>query len=267
MRSFSERLQSSVIQHGRLCVGLDPRFDSLPRDFQNETLAIGVETFCHHVLDIVRPFSGIVKLQSAFFEALGPGGFQVLFNVIAKAQTLDYFIILDAKRGDIASTARAYATAAFHEFRADALTVNPYLGADAVEPFIAEARKDGRGLFVLVRTSNPGSGLFQNLDCDGLPLYRRVGEAVSQWNAGHGDVGAVVGATHPKELQELRDAMPGVWFLVPGYGAQGGSAADVNVPLSIVSSSRGITFPFHPDDAGWATKIEHAARTAQAELR
>src|SRR5207244_2536109 len=148
-----------------------------------------------------------------------------------------------AKRNDTASTATAYADAAFAGIRlgsetlpvwdADALTINPYLGRDAVEPFLENARASGRGVFVLVRTSNPGAGLFQDLVCDGKPVYRHVADAVANWNAstigacGLGDVGAVVGATHPRELAELRGVMPDVWFLVPGYGAQGGTAADV----------------------------------------
>ncbi len=146
--------------------------------------------------------------------------------------------------------------------------MNPYLGADAVEPFIVRARAVGGGVFVLVRTSNPGGGFFQNLVCDGKPLYRHVAEAVTAWNAGRGDVGAVIGATQHDELKELRAAMPGVWFLVPGYGT-GGAAADVRAafPQAIVNSSRGITFPFQPDDADWETKIETAARQAARDLR
>ena len=162
---------------------------------------------------------------------------------------------------------------------ADSLTINPYLGRDAVEPFLSAAKKADRGVFVLVRTSNPGAGLFQNLVCDGKPLYRHVAEEVVKWNAstigecGLGDVGAVVGATHPKELAELRAAMPHVWMLVPGYGAQGGTAADVKAAYrpdglgAIVNSSRGVTFPFHPDDPNWEAKIIEAAQKAAAELK
>jgi orotidine-5'-phosphate decarboxylase len=187
--------------------------------------------------------------------------------------------ILDAKRGDIASTASAYADAAFNVWNAHALTVNPYLGRDAVEPFISEARKSQRGLFVLVRTSNPGSGLFQDLHCDGKPLYQHVAAAVGEWNreslgsCGLGDVGAVVGATHPNELALLREILPDVWFLVPGFGAQGGTAKDVAGAFrfdglgAIVNSSRGITFPFHPDDPQWEAAIVAAAKRAIDELR
>src|SRR5205823_1761624 len=197
-----------------------------------------------------------------------------------RARQMGFVTILDAKRGDIASTAEAYAQAAFGPtWNADALTINPYLGRDAVEPFLSAARAAGRGVFVLVRTSNPGAGLFQNLVCDGKPLYRHVADEVVKWNAptvgagGLGDVGAVVGATHPRELAELRVAMPDVWFLVPGYGAQGGTAADVRAAFradglgAVVNSARGVTFPFHPDDPDWEAKVVAAAAKAAAELK
>ncbi len=132
---------------------------------------------------------------------------------------------------------------------------------------------------MLVRTSNKGAGLFQDLVCDGKPVYRHVADAVARWNAptlgacGLGAVGAVVGATHPRELAELRAALPGVWFLVPGYGAQGGSAADVRAAYrpdglgAVVNSSRGVTFPFHPDDPDWEARVVAAAKKASEELR
>lgn len=282
--SFADRLAEAVRRKGPLCVGIDPRWESLPAGFRTEhdrpfgrVHVIG--EFCRRVLELVAPFTGIVKPQAAFFELLShQGGIQMMNAVLHQAKELGFVTILDAKRGDIASTAEAYATAAFEVSQADSLTVNPYLGEDAVEPFVAKARQCGGGLFVLVRTSNPGGGLFQNLVCDGKPLYRHVGEAVARWNAptvgptGLGDIGAVVGATHPRELAELRAALPDVWFLVPGYGAQGGTASDVRAAFrgdglgAVVNSSRGVTFPFHPDDPDWEGKIVAAARRAQAEL-
>src|SRR5262249_43508433 len=153
--------------------------------------------------------------------------------LLCKARGLGLLTILDGKRNDIASTATAYADAAFHVWCADALTVNPYLGRDAVTPFLESARRVGAGVFVLVRTSNPGAGLFQDLVADGRPMYEHVALAVAAWAREHvgrcglGDVGAVVGATYPTELAALRGLTPDVVFLVPGYGAQGGGAADV----------------------------------------
>jgi orotidine-5'-phosphate decarboxylase len=293
---FADRLADAVRRVGNpLCVGLDPRWESLPKAIRDrhdngslDGVAAAYQEFCLRVLDLVGAQVAIVKPQIAFFEACGPAGLRALQAVTRRAKDLGLLVILDAKRGDIASTATAYADAAFAGtsidgnylpvWDADALTVNPYLGRDAVEPFIQCARQTGRGLFVLVRTSNPGSGQFQDLDCGGRKFYRHVADAVTAWNAenlgasGLGDVGAVVGATHPAELAELRAAMPDVWFLVPGYGAQGGSANDVAGGFrkdglgAVVNSSRGITFPFKPDDPAWEDAITVATRRAVSEL-
>lgn len=297
MPPFSDRLAEAVRQKGPLCVGLDPRWESLPKAIRDlvrdapaeERAAVAYFEFGRKVLGLVRPFAGVVKPQAAFFEQIGPKGMGMLQLLLREAKLLGFVTVLDAKRGDIASTATAYADAAFGGctidgvtfpvWDADALTINPYLGRDAVEPFLSAAKKADRGVFVLVRTSNPGAGLFQDLVCDGQPLYRHVAAEVAKWNAttlgecGLGDVGAVVGATHPKELAELRAAMPDVWLLVPGYGAQGGTAADVKAAYradglgAIVNSSRGVTFPFHPDDPDWEAKIVAAAQKAAAELK
>jgi len=287
MQHFADRLADAVRDKGNaVCVGLDPRWDSLPREIRqrhgNATLdavAAACEEFCGRVLDIVAPFVAVVKPQAAFFEACGPAGFAALQRLQRKARALGLLTILDGKRNDIASTASAYADAAFNVWQADAITINPYLGRDAVEPFLQSARRCGAGVFMLVRTSNLGSGQFQNLVCDGRPLYRHVGDAVSAWareNLGHcgfGDVGAVVGATYPAELGEMRKAMSEVIFLVPGFGAQGGKAEDVAAAFrpdglgAIVSSSRGILFPFAPDDAAWEAKIEAATKATISVLR
>ncbi len=284
MSHFADRLAENIRRkRNALCVGIDPRWESLPLSirerFGSEGVGAAYEAFGLKVLDLVANLAPVVKPQAAFFEQAGVAGFTALASILARAKELGLVTILDAKRGDIASTAAAYAEAAFGPvWNADSVTVNPYLGKDAVEPFIAAARKRDRGLFVLVRTSNKGAGLFQDLVCDGKPVYRHVADAVASWNAvrlgecGLGDVGAVVGATHPRELAELREMMPDVWFLVPGYGAQGGTAADVQAAFlgnglgAIVNSSRGITFPFHPDDANWEAKIVEATKKAVAEL-
>jgi len=290
MSTFSDRLANAVRCKGPLCVGLDPRWDMLPKairenhshlDLPLESRAmVAFEEFGKRVLNLVSPFAAIVKPQSAFFELFGPAGFKAQATLLRCAKELGFVTILVAKRGDIASTATAYADAAFGPiWNADSLTINPYLGRDAVEPFLSAAKAAKCGVFVLVRTSNPGSGLFQDLKCDGKPLYWHVAAEVAQWNAstigecGLGDVGAVVGATHPQELADLRAEFPNVWFLVPGYGAQGGTAADVKAAYradglgAVVNSSRGVVFPFHPDDPDWEAKIVAAAAKAQAELK
>jgi orotidine-5'-phosphate decarboxylase len=240
-------------------------------------VAAAFEQFGIRCLELCRPNAAVIKPQAAFFELAGPWGMSAMQAVLRRARELGYLTILDAKRGDIASTAAAYAEAAFRGCRvngetipvwdADALTVNPYLGEDAVMPFVETARAQGRGVFILVRTSNSGAGLFQDRLCEGRQLHHHVAEAVNRWQ-----VGAVVGATAPQELAQLRSLMPDAWFLVPGYGAQGATANDVRSARradglgAVINSSRGITFPFKPDDPKWETKIVAAAAKAQAEL-
>jgi orotidine-5'-phosphate decarboxylase len=293
---FADRLTAACRARGNaLCVGLDPRWDTLPQHLRarhaDGTLAGAArafEEFCVRVVDLVAPLVPVVKPQAAFFEMCGPDGMLALQRVLRRANERGLVTILDGKRNDIASTAAAYADAALagvtldgttHPvWAADAVTVNAYLGRDAVEPFLASARRSGGGLFILVRTSNPGAGQFQDLDCGGRPLFYRVAEAVRSWarevvgECGLGDAGAVVGATYPAELALLREAMPEVPFLVPGYGAQGGSAADVAAAFrpdgtgAVVNSSRGITCSFRPDDADWEGAILAATRTTIADL-
>jgi orotidine-5'-phosphate decarboxylase len=303
VRHFADRLAAAVCaKSNAVCVGLDPRWDSLPSEIRKRhggdslaRVASAYEEFCSRVLDIIAPLVPVAKPQSAFFEACGPEGMAVLQRLLRKIRDLGMISILDAKRNDIASTAAAYAEAAFGGvgvggktfpvWEADALTVNPYLGRDAVEPFIESARRVGAGVFVLVRTSNPGAGQFQDLltlsaSGETRPLYERVGQAVGSWSrenlgaCGLGDVGAVVGATFPAELASLRQLLPEVIFLVPGYGAQGGRPEDVAPAFrsdglgAVVNSSRGVLLPFAPEAADWEARVEAAARaTARALAR
>lgn len=285
MEHFIDRLHAGVQQkRSPLCVGLDPRYDLLPKIISSrfpETLsgrANAIEYFCCQVIELTAPMAAVVKPQSAFFEQLGAEGHIALQNVVKKAQSLRLLVILDAKRNDIASTAQAYADAAFRLLNADALTINPYLGRDAIEPFIQEARRLNRGLYVLVRTSNPGAGLFQDLTTEQGKVHQVVARAVAAWskeNVGStqfGDIGAVIGATSPKELEELRGIMPQVPFLVPGYGAQGGTAKDCQAAFNkqgygaVVNSSRGILYPFEPAEKEWEKKVQQAAQAAADEL-
>jgi orotidine-5'-phosphate decarboxylase len=290
MTHFADHLVAAVRSKGNaLCVGLDPRWDSLPVEVRSrhggdtlDSIARAFEEFCCRVLDVVAQLVPVIKPQMALFEACGPAGFTALARVLAKARRLGLTIVLDGKRNDIASTATAYADAALvgmvvgkarlPVWDADALTVNPYLGRDAVDPFLESARRSGRGVYVLVRTSNAGAGQFQDLDCGGRPLYAHVADAVRAWSrenlgvSGFGDVGAVVGATYPAELAALRAAMPEVPFLVPGFGAQGGGAADVARAFrgdgqgAIINSSRAILYASTPEARDWEAAVERATR-------
>jgi orotidine-5'-phosphate decarboxylase len=296
MEHFTDRLTAAIRNKGNaVCVGLDPRWDLLPQEIRARhadgtlfAVARAYEEFSFRVLDIVAPLVPVVKPQSAFFEACGPAGLEALQRILRRARQLSLVTILDGKRNDIASTAEAYAEAAFggiplggslHPvWNADALTINPYLGRDAVEPFLKSARRCGCGVFVLVRTSNPGAKQFQDLVCEGRPLYQHVAEAVGVWTrenlgqCGYGDVGAVVGATHPEELAVVRRLLPDAFFLVPGYGAQGGTAADTAPAFredglgAIINSSRGIIASFKPEDGNWEAVVESATRATIAAL-
>ncbi|HUG90181.1 MAG TPA: orotidine-5'-phosphate decarboxylase [Planctomycetaceae bacterium] len=276
MQHYATRLHDAVRRKSTpALVGLDPRFDLLPPDVVRAAEARGpaepralaaaaFEEFCFRLIDVVAPLVPAVKPQAAFFEELGPPGCAALARVIGRAREAGLVVICDAKRGDIGSTAEAYARGYLAgadpgaaAWAADALTVNPYLGRDTLEPFVRVAVERGAGLYVLVRTSNPGAGTFQDRASDGLPLYRHVAQAVEDLAlqtadeaGGFGAVGAVVGATWPAELAELRAAMPHAPLLIPGYGTQGGGAADVAAAFrpgglgAVVNSSRAINFAF-----------------------
>jgi orotidine-5'-phosphate decarboxylase len=232
-----------------------------------------------------------VKPQAAFFEELGAAGTNVLAEVIAYAQDKGLLVIFDGKRNDIGSTATAYAQGILgaggqSPWGADALTVSPYLGDDSLQPFVDVARQRAAGIYVLVKTSNPGGRMLQDLVADGRPLYRHVAEYVEKLaketlgGCAYGVVGAVVGATYPEQLAELRAAMPHTWFLVPGYGSQGGTARDVAAAFdeqgrgAIINNSRGIIFahrrPEYAQRFGaerWQAAVEAATRDMIAELQ
>lgn len=265
MPHFADRLVAAVRRCGNpVLVGLDPRVASLPQGLlapekmrEPQAVAAAFQTFCCGVIDAVAPLVGAVKPQAAFFEQYGPPGMNALAEVIRYARRRDLLVILDGKRNDIGTTAAAYAEAYLGEssaWGADALTVSPYLGDDSLTPFVECAAATASGIFVLVKTSNPGGGAFQDYAGAEGPLYRRVAahvERLARDTAGesaYGAVGAVVGATYPEQLVELREAMPHTWLLIPGFGAQGGSAGDVAGGFdakglgAVVNNSRGIIF-------------------------
>jgi orotidine-5'-phosphate decarboxylase len=264
MSAFVDRLVEQIRTRGNpVMVGLDPRWDSLPAGLRGDSphdpqcVADSFERFCCEVVDVVAPLVPIVKPQAAFFEQWGPAGMAALHRVIQYARRRELLVVVDGKRNDIGSTAQAYAEAylgANSPWGADALTVSPYLGDDSLEPFVQVCQKTDSGIFVLVKTSNPGGKLLQDLRIDGQPLYCRVAQLVQQISLrtlgthGYGLAGAVVGATYPAQVGELRALMPNTWFLVPGYGTQGGTARDVADAFdqhglgAVINNSRGIIF-------------------------
>lgn len=295
MQNFADRLTAAVRRCGNpVLVGLDPRYASLPAELRTAdphdfaAVANAYEIFCREIIDVVSPLVPAVKPQAAFFEQIGPSGMSALANVMGHARDRGLLVILDGKRNDIGSTAAAYADGYLGDsaWGADSLTVSPYLGDDSLRPFVDTAAGRSAGIFVLVKTSNPGGGLFQDLAVDGQPLYRHVARYVEELAVGsrgdgkYGAVGAVVGATYPAQLTELRELMPHTWFLVPGFGAQGATAADVagafdeNGLGAIVNSSRGIIFAFdrpeYQEKYGpqrWQAAVEAATHEMIGQLR
>jgi orotidine-5'-phosphate decarboxylase len=268
MSGYMNRLEDRIASlKTSALVGLDPRWDQLPHAIRGNDPAPSVDTmarrfqqFCIEIVDIVAPLVPAVKPQVAFFEQLGPAGMQALHAVMQHARDRGLIVIADAKRGDIGSTAEAYADAwldgdsGLAAFPADALTVSPYLGDDTLRPFVETAVKRNAGIYVLVRTSNPGAVTFQDRKTDGTTVFEAVADTLQHLNDDlrgkncWGPVGAVVGATWPEELSSLRSRMPNTPFLVPGYGSQGGTAADVAPAFNgiqsaaLVNSSRAINY-------------------------
>lgn len=291
--SFPDRLAERVRATGSaVCVGLDPRRQQLPGNLRLSDNATPAEwagsyrTFCEGVIDAVAGKVPVVKPQAAFFEQLGPAGMDALYQVIRYARQAGLLVILDGKRNDIGSTAEAYADGYLGGgdrsiWGCDSLTVSPYLGADSLDPFVDQCDRRDAGIFVLVKTSNPGGGFLQDRQTEGASVYEAVAELVTELNAsrcgdsGYGPVGAVVGATYPEQLGSLRERMPTAWILIPGFGAQGGGAQDVAAGFdaaglgAIVNSSRHIIFahtrPPYREQFGEA-KWQDAVAAATVEM-
>jgi orotidine-5'-phosphate decarboxylase len=271
--TFADRLAAEVERkRSQLVVGLDPRVDLLPVELRGD-----ISRFCCGIVDAVAPHVVAVKPQLAFFEALGAAGIAAFEQVCQYAKRAGLLVIADGKRGDIGSTARAYSEAYIEGEPplADALTVNPWLGRDAVEPFLGAVRRGGVGIFVLVRTSNSGGDLQDAVLKDGRPMWHHVAGLVDEWGAdtagevGLSSVGAVVGATHPRAVADARRLMPRTILLLPGVGAQGGSISDLtrafqSGPASaIVPVSRSVIYAFREA----ASDYREAAGAEAARLK
>jgi orotidine-5'-phosphate decarboxylase len=295
---FAQRLRDAVGRVGSpALVGIDPRGSWLPAGYRERfEPSLGGEAgafsaFGRDVIDVVAGRAAAVKFQCAFYERLGPAGMQALDESTRYARSQGLLVIVDGKRNDIGTTAEAYAQAYLGQgarhtagWAADALTVNPYLGSDGIAPFAEMAAASDTGVFVLVRTSNASAREFQDLVADGKPVYRHVAEQLAHWAepyrdaSGYSLLGAVVGATYPAELAELREALPGVIFLVAGYGAQGGTAADVAPAFdaegfgALINNSRGLVFAYRQEEllrkhgGNWQRCVEDALETMTADL-
>ena len=289
--NFADRLGEAVERkRTQLVVGLDPRLDLLPMELRGESVlgraaaASAVARFCKGIVDAVGPYVVAVKPQSAFFEALGADGIRALEEVSDYARSSGLLVLLDAKRGDIGSTARAYAAAYLeprdgHGPLADAMTVSAYLGHDSIEPFLAACRRHGSGIFLLVRTSNAGAADIQDLTLsDGRPLWQYLATLVHEWGQpligerGVSSVGAVVGATMPRAVSEARKLMPQTPILLPGVGAQGATPADVarafttGPATALVTVSRTVIFAFRETDEDWRVAAANEAQRLAGQV-
>ncbi len=282
---FADRLQSRIDEvNSRIVIGIDPD----PKRVFSPQSRLQEAFSGKSIVDVAKEYACAVKPQAAFFECMGIMGLTVLSRVILYARSLRIPVILDAKRGDIGNTASAYATAYLEpnsDFFADALTVNPFLGPDTLRPFIETANKNDCGLFVLVKTSNAGSSVFQDLRV--LDEDKRYNTTVSEivgaeianlgdeslGTCGFSNIGAVVGATYPESMIRLRQIMPHTIFLLPGYGAQGGTAQDVLPAFTargngaVVSSSRQIIFAYEKLEDPRPTREEIAGAIKDAALK
>ncbi len=276
---FADRLvQAQHQKHSSLVLGIDPQLDraGAPGVPAATTLA----RFCCEIIEACAEFIAAIKPQLAFFEARGLEGMAAFVEVLRFARGLGLITIADAKRGDIGSTSAAYAEAFLGDgdFGCDAVTVNPYLGSDAMAPFVARIR-NGRGLFVLVKTSNPSSGEFQDLNAAGRPVWEAVAARVNGWGSdfigqsGLSSVGAVIGATYPEQAMRARALMPSAIVLSPGFGTQGASARDAVASARpdglgvIVNASRSLMYAFaSTPDLAPPTAARQAAAAMRDEL-
>lgn len=282
---FIDRLiQAIEAKNSRICVGLDPHLNHLPdylidqeevakaetRDEFLQRMGQVIVEFNKEIIDQVAPYTAVVKPQMAFYEQLGLPGLKALQATVTAAKKAGLLVILDGKRNDIGSSAAGYHQAYLRKvypksrefkagfFQVDALTINPYLGWEGIKPFLADEK---RGVFALLRTSNPGAEELQGVSLSsGEKYYQFLGSKLQEWgndyqgDTGYSNLGAVVGATCPEELVQLREAVPRVFFLIPGYGAQGGGAADVvggfdaKLRGGIVNSARSIIFAYQQEN-------------------
>jgi orotidine-5'-phosphate decarboxylase len=273
MRALTE---AASRKESALVAGLDPVPSRFPEELRGLSEADATREFCLGILEAVEPYVAAVKLQAAFFERLGPAGMEVYAGLIGASSDLDLPVIADAKRGDIGPVAAAYAEAHLGVYGATCVTVNPYMGRDAVLPFLEEVRRrdQGGGVFVLVATSNPSAREIQGFTDP--PLFEVAAGLVAELGRSDGaypDAGAVVGATHPERGARVRELLPDALFLSPGYGAQGGDASSIRPLLDsrgggvLINSSRSLLYAYENTASHYKKAAGEATRRTRDELR
>jgi orotidine-5'-phosphate decarboxylase len=289
--NFADKLCDAVLEKDtRAIVGIDPRVELLPSDLQSKcktpsSTGAAFLSFGKSIIDAAGPHVCAIKIQSAFYEALGLEGVKNYAETLAYAREKDIITIGDVKRGDIGSTVRAYAAGHLtpgSDFEADAVTVNPYLGYDGIEPFIEICAEHGKGIFILLRTSNPTAKQIQDVGDNDSPVWERLTVLISEWgkaltgSRGYSSVGAVVGATYPQEAVRARELAPHTILLMPGYGAQGGKASAITGCMdkdglgAVIPSSRGVIYAFRDSDGkeakNWKKSIGDAAEAMRNDV-
>jgi len=288
LKLFIDKLFAKIKEsESRICVGLDPHLHLIPDfifeevenkvDDSEKAKALAVLNFNKKIIDEISKYTAIVKPQIAFYEKMGLAGLKTLDKTIAYAKNKGLLVLLDAKRNDIGSTAQAYSEAYLKNKNIDAITINPYFGFDGIKPFLNYKDK---GAFVLVRTSNESAVDVQDIESkDGKKIYEKIGDLVKDWGkdylgkCGYSNLGAVIGATYPKELKDLRSLLPETFFLIPGYGAQGGGAEDVvhgfdeDGSGAIINSSRGIIFAYRNQKKYSEKDFDLAAGQAAKDMK
>jgi len=275
-----DRLYREVREKGNVCVGLDTHLNYIPEEIKERYQSIDeiLFQFNKRIIDNTYDIVPIFKLQIAFYEAYGLKGLEAYKRSLEYIKSIGSLSIGDIKRGDISSTAEMYAKAHFYgEFEADFITLNPYMGFDSITPYLQYVEKGNKGVFVLLRTSNPGAKDIQYLDVEGEKLYYHVGDKLNEISSkyvgscGYSPIGAVVGGTHIDEAKEIRDRYKNMFFLIPGYGHQGGKGKDVVMYLNdgnggIVNSSRGIITAFKKYEDG-VENFDKYVRQAVMEMK
>ena len=273
-----DKLFSRVNERSFVCVGLDTSYDYLTDSLKKDGVTEGIFNFNKEIIDSTKDLVAIFKLQIAYYEAMGIDGLKAYIKTMKYLKENDLLSIGDIKRGDIADTGKMYAKAHFEgEFETDFITLNPYMGFDSITPYLPYLENNQKGVFVLLRTSNPGAKDIEYLEHNNRPLYYTIGDKLSEMgmdfvgDSGYSSLGLVIGGTQSEEISEIREKYKDSFFLIPGYGAQGAKAEDIRNYLNdynggIVNSSRGIVTNFKKYDDG-DRKIAEYSREAVIKMR